>query len=86
MITEVRYERLYNLGNFENVKFGATAIVDESGYALAYAECRTAVEYQYAFFMTEREADTALRQAEWDRRQKSHYTIRQADNDEELPL
>lgn len=31
MITEVRYERIFNIGNYENVKVGVTVIVKPPG-------------------------------------------------------
>jgi len=87
MITEVRYERLYNLGNFENVKYGATASVDEDAhtlaYALAYAECREAVEEQHALFLAERKANDDRQRAEWQRQSQEQLNAIRQRNDEE---
>ena len=75
MITEVRYERLYNLGNFENAKYGATSTVLDGNALAAFIEARAAVEAQHNQFLTERVAEQQRQRAKWDRQA-----------DEDLPL
>ena len=99
MITEVRYELLYNLGNFETAKYGATSTVLDGNSEAAFAEARAAVEAQHALFLAEREAEQQRQRAEWDQQAaeqaaliRRQYAERQADTmeaddeDEDLPL
>ncbi len=43
MITQVTYERLFNLGNYESERISATATVESADIESAYDEARTAV-------------------------------------------
>lgn len=56
MITQVTVERLYNLGNYENIRLAATATVEDGQTEAAFAEARAAVEAHYAAFLEERAA------------------------------
>lgn len=48
MITQVTYERVFNLGNYESERIGATATVEPAdeldGVEVAYAEAKAVVE------------------------------------------
>ena len=47
MITQVTYERLFNLGNYESERISATATVESADIEGAYDEARTAVETEH---------------------------------------
>lgn len=68
MITQVSYARLYNIGNFENIRFEAVASVGEDGTALAFAETQAAVHAAYAQWVEDREREAAERKLELERR------------------
>ena len=56
MITQVSYARLYNTGNFENVRFEAVASVDDGNTTAAFTECRNAVHGEMAAWIADRAA------------------------------
>lgn len=70
-ITQVSYGRLYNTGNYENVRFEAVVSVDGDA-AAAFAEAKMAVHAGYAQWLADRdvEAEQARqeREAEMQRR------------------
>jgi hypothetical protein len=82
MITQVSYARLYNTGNYENVRFEATASVGENGPALAFDEVVAVVHEGYAQWLADREAEAAERKAELERRKAS--TAPRKDDAEDL--
>lgn len=84
MIIQVSYERVFNLGNFENHRISATASVENDEYHVAFAAVRSAVEEQHAMFVAERAAENERQYAELQRRRED--AIRQRDNDKDLPL
>ncbi len=66
MITQVSYARLYNTGNYENIRFEATASVGEDGAAAAFDEAAAAVHAAYPQWQAAREAEAAQRLQERD--------------------
>lgn len=68
MITQVSYARLYNTGNYENIRFEATVTVESGGdTAAAFDEAVGAVHDGYRQWVTDREAEAAERRAELQR-------------------
>lgn len=67
-ITQVSYARLYNTGNFENVRFEATASIGDECPATAFDEAMAAVHDGYAQWLADREAEAAERKAELERK------------------
>lgn len=81
MITQVTVERLYNLGNYENIRLAAVAMVENEQVGPAFAEARTAVEAHYAAFLAEREEAERLRREEYEAeqaRRRAEYEARYA--------
>lgn len=74
MITQVTYARLYNTGNYENVRFEATATVGGNNSALAFDEAVAAVHEGYAQWLADREAEAAERRAEAERKRAQKQT------------
>ncbi len=70
-VTQVNYARLYNIGNYENIRFEATATVREDGPAAAFDEAVGAVHDGYAQWVADRDAETAERKAELERRKQA---------------
>jgi hypothetical protein len=70
MITQVSYARLYNTGNYENVRFEAVATVGDNNTALAFDEAVAAVHEGYAQWLADREAEAAERKAELQRKRE----------------
>jgi hypothetical protein len=70
MITQVSYARLYNIGNYENVRFEAVATVGDNNTALAFDEAVAAVHEGYAQWLADREAEAAERKAELQRKRE----------------
>lgn len=60
-ITQVSYGRLYNTGNYENVRFEAVASVEDGDTSAAFAEAEAAVHAQYAQWQADREAEAGER-------------------------
>jgi secreted protein with Ig-like and vWFA domain len=85
-ITQVSYGRLYNTGNYENIRFEAVASVEDSNVQAAFAEAVIAVHEQYAQWQADREAEAEQarqeRQAELQRRRDA-ASQRQADREAE---
>jgi hypothetical protein len=79
-ITQVIYERVFNLGNYENHRISATATVENGDHVAAFALARSAVEAQHFIAIEERKAaikrQQERREAEWKRHQE----------EEDLPL
>jgi len=70
MITQIVYARLYNTGNYENLRLEATAIVEDGDTQAAFAEARMAVEIQYQVFVTAREEAERRQREAWDAQEK----------------
>lgn len=68
MVTQVSYARLYNTGNYENVRFEATATVGDNNTALAFDEAVAAVHEGYAQWLEDRKAEATERKAEIERK------------------
>lgn len=75
MITQVTYARLYNAGNYENVRFEAQATVENDDTAAAYADASAAVHAAYAQWQADREAEEQRQREE---RQARYATERAA--------
>lgn len=86
MITQVSYERVFNLGNYENHRISATASVENDEYHVAFAAARSAVEEQHALFIAEREAEQERKRAEWDQKRQAQLALIRQRNDEDLSL
>lgn len=69
-ITQVSYGRLYNTGNYENVRFEAVASVEDGDVAVALAEATEAVHAGYIQWQADRaaEAEQARQEREAARR------------------
>jgi hypothetical protein len=81
VITTVTYERLFNLGNYENLRLAATAVVEDDNVPAAFAEAKQAVEDQHAAYLAEK-AETERRQREeWEARRVPPRVTAQADDD-----
>jgi hypothetical protein len=78
MIAQVTYERLFNLGNYENLRLAATAIVESSTTA-AFAEAKHAVEQQYELFLAERANAQRREHEEWEARQRHQQELYEAE-------
>lgn len=78
MIKEVTVERLYNLGNYENIRLAATATVESGEDQEAFAEARAAVEAHYAAFLEERAAAERKQQEEWEAKRQRRLAEQQA--------
>src|SRR5689334_900997 len=61
MIKEVTYERLYNLGNYENEKLGVTVSVQDDDIETAFDRARSAVEAEHDHLVRLRNAQSAQR-------------------------
>ena len=70
-ITQITYERLYNLGNYNNERFVAVVVVEDGDYSAAFLEAKLAIELTHAQFQAERAA-------ELERRRQDQETERQA--------
>ena len=79
MITQVTVERLYNLGNYENIRLAATATVEEGQVEAAFAEARVAVEGHYATFIDERAAEARRQQEEYEAERARRRAEREAE-------
>jgi hypothetical protein len=82
-ITQVSYARLYNTGNYENVRFEAVVSVEDGNVKAAFAEAVIAVHEQYAQWQADREAEAEQarqeRQAELQRRRDEAQAKRSFD-------
>jgi len=75
MITQVSYARLYNTGNYENIRFEALVTVEAGGdAAAAFDEAVGAVHSGYAQWQEDRDAEAAERKAELERRRAQKNT------------
>jgi hypothetical protein len=83
-ITQVSYGRLYNTGNYENVRFEAVVSVENDDVAAALTEAKEAVHAGYAQWQADREAEAEQarqeREAEMQRRRDATQTKRNLDN------
>lgn len=83
MITQVSYGRLYNTGNYENVRFEAVASVENGDEAAALNEAIAAVHAGYAQWLADREAEAEQarqeREAEMQRRRDAAQAKRSFD-------
>lgn len=86
MITQVSYGRLYNTGNYENVRFEAVVSVEDNGEdatAAAFEEAKAAVHAGYAQWQADREAEEERqrqeREAEMQRRREAAQAKRSFD-------
>jgi hypothetical protein len=70
VITQVTVERLYNLGNYENIRLAATATVEEGKVKEAFAEAGAAVEAHYTAFIDERAEAARKAQEEYEERRR----------------
>jgi hypothetical protein len=57
MITQVSYGRLYNTGNYENVRFEAVVSVEDGDVPAALEEAKAAVHAGYTQWQADREAE-----------------------------
>lgn len=79
-VTIVRYERLYNTGNYENVKFCAEVIVENGeDPAAAFAEANTAVHAAYVQWQADCEAEAKRQQEEYEAERKRRQEQRDAE-------
>jgi hypothetical protein len=95
-ITQVTYERVFNLGNYENHRISATATVENDDHVAAFAMARSAVEAQHTIFVEERNIAIKRKQEQLEaemKRRAEEMLIRYADDtedgdddDEDLPL
>lgn len=53
-ITQITYERVYNLGSYESERISATATVENDDLDAAFSEARTAVEYEHTRTLSDR--------------------------------
>jgi len=67
MITQISYARLYNVGNFENIKFEAVATVEDGNAATAFEEAKSAVHAEMATWVAERTAAEQRKRDAYDR-------------------
>ena len=81
MITQVTVERLYNLGNYENIRLAATATVEEGQTEAAFAEARAAVEAHYTMFIDERHAEARRQQEEYEERRRQQRAEAEAERE-----
>jgi len=58
MITQVTYERVFNLGSYESERISATATVDNGDLDAAFYEVRMAVEYEHTRTVSDRKVAT----------------------------
>lgn len=63
-ITQVSYARLYNTGNYENVRFEVVASVEDGDVEAAFTEANEAVHAEHAYWLAEREAEAKAAQLE----------------------
>jgi hypothetical protein len=78
MIIQVTYARLYNTGNYENIKFEAVATVENDDVAAAFSEATTAVHSQYEAWKAEKEAADQRMRDEWEAEQQRRREAAQA--------
>ena len=78
MITQVSYARLYNTGNYENLRLEAVATVENDDVQAAFAEARAAVHEQYAAITAEREEAERRRREEYEARMAQERAEREA--------
>lgn len=55
MVVQVSYARLYNTGNYENVRFEAVSTVIDGNTVVAYAEAIIAVHHAYSQWLDDKE-------------------------------
>lgn len=83
MITQVSYGRLYNTGNYENVRFEAVVSVEDGDEVAAFKEAERAVHAGYAQWQVDREAEAEAqrieREAEMQRRREAAQARRSFD-------
>jgi hypothetical protein len=60
-ITQVSYGRLYNTGNYENVRFEAVVSVEDGDEAAAFNEAQRAIHAGYAQWQADRAAGASGR-------------------------
>lgn len=63
-VTQISYARLYNTGNYENIRFEVVVSVEDNGNvatAAAFEEAKVAVHAAYAQWMADRETEAAQR-------------------------
>lgn len=71
-VTQISYGRLYNTGNYENVRFEAVVSVEADDVPAAFEEAKAAVHAGYAQWQADHEAEIERerqeREAEMQRR------------------
>lgn len=72
-VITVTYERLYNLGNYENERLVAVVTV-ESDATTAFAEARGAVEAEHARLQAERDEAERRRREEYETKRAGKQT------------
>lgn len=60
MITQISYERVFNLGSYESERISAVASVEDGDIDAAYNEARMAVESEHARTLADRKAPQAV--------------------------
>lgn len=83
MITQVSYGRLYNTGNYENIRFEAVASIEDGDEVAALNEAIAAVHAGFAKWQADREAEAEQlqmrREAELQRRRDEAQSKRSFD-------
>lgn len=69
-ITNITVARLYNLGNFENMKYEVQVIVEDGNVDGAFSMARSTIEAQHARFEQERQEARRREREEAEQRQK----------------
>lgn len=64
MITQVSYARLYNTGNYENIRFEAVVSVEDHDAPAAFAEAKDAVHSMYIQWQADQEAEAERQRQE----------------------
>lgn len=67
-ITQVSYGRLYNTGNYENVRFEAVVSVEGEDVPAAFEEAKAAVHAGFTQWQADLERERVEREAEMQRR------------------
>lgn len=75
MILSVTFGRVYNLGNYENLRLEAHASVQDDDVAAAFDEARAAVEAEHAHYRQRLRAALAKLEVARDEESRRYYTL-----------
>lgn len=84
-VLTISYERVFNLGNYENHRIGVTVQVDDGDIGTAQRLARSIVELEHQRYLDDREAAERERRAAWERRREEEQrrALREPETDDD---